>query len=365
MSTPRSAAAAAPATAAPGRPLPLLVRRLLRVPLFYKILLANLVIVELGVVLGMLAGRWSATAGALETVEAWLAVTVLGLLLTTAVNIVILRYALQPLRLLEETAERVHAGDLDARVPSSPLADAELRRLTHTFDSMLDAVTAYRQRLRDIAARALNAEEEERKRIARELHDETAQTLAALLIRLRLARRMEDPAEKDRVLAEIRDQVGEAIEGVRRFARGLRPPALDELGLVPAVESHARSLAQSTRVAIRIDAEPVLGMLTPQAELALYRIIQESLSNTVRHARASVVDVRIGRTDGMVFAEIRDDGTGFDVESTMAHDGQGLGLFGMRERAGYVGGSVSIVSRRGTGTEVRAEIPTSEGRLGM
>jgi two-component system, NarL family, sensor histidine kinase UhpB len=360
--------AAPPAAAAPAaparRPLPRLARRLLSVPLFYKILLGNLVIVELGVMMGVLAGRSSAHEGVLVTLEMWLLVTVVVLLLTTAVNVVILRFALQPLRMLEQTAERVHAGDLDARVPPSPLADAELRRLTRTFDAMLDAVAAYRQRLRDVAARALNAEEEERKRIARELHDETAQTLAALLIRLRLVRGMTDPAEKDRTLNEIRDSVGEAIEGVRRFARGLRPPALDELGLVPAVESHARGLTENTGVVIRIQAQPVDGLLTPQSELALYRIIQEALSNTVRHARARSVKVRIEPEDGRVVAEIRDDGVGFDVDATLQDDGRGLGLFGMRERAAYVDGSVSIHSRRGSGTMVRAEIPTAQARLG-
>src|SRR5690606_20888644 len=141
--------------------------------------------------------------------------------------------------------------------------------------------------------RALNAEEEERKRISRELHDDTAQTLAALLIRLRLLRGVEDGETRDRVLEELRADLGEALERIRRFARGLRPPALDDLGLVPALESHVRGMAESTPAEIRVEAEPLPDPLTPQAELALYRIAQEAISNAVRHSGAKRIELRI------------------------------------------------------------------------
>lgn len=343
-----------------GRELPLVLRTLFRVPLFYKILIANAAIVILGAIAG--------TAATLEFVRAEpgqspLALIVLlaitGVAATVLVNALILRLALSPLALLEQTAARVQSGDLEARAPLSRIGDPELDRLTRTFNGMLDTLATYQQRLRDIAARALNAEEEERKRIARELHDETAQVLAALLIRLRLARGISDPEARDTMFEEMRREIDAALEGIRRFARGLRPPALDELGLVAALESYARGLQDSVGLAVRIDADALDGLLTPQAELALYRIVQESLSNVIRHAGATEARVRLIHRDGTVTAIIEDDGRGFPVEEALegGNDG-GLGLFGMQERAAYVGGRVEIRSRIGAGTRVKAEIPT-------
>ncbi len=341
-----------------GSEAPALVRALLRIPLFYKILIANAVIVVLGAVLG--------TAATIEYLRAepghstlWLIALLAlgGVVASVLVNAGILRLALSPLRLLEETAARVQQGDLDARAPASPIADRELERLTRTFNSMLDNLAVFRQRLRDIAARALEAEEEERKRIARELHDDTAQRLAALLLRIRVARSASDPAARDALLEEVRTELGATIEAVRRFARGLRPPALEELGLVPALEAHARRLEDSAGLRVQIEADPLEGLLSPQAELALYRIVQEALSNVARHAGAERALVRLTRMDGWVTATVEDDGRGFAVAEVMAHERRGLGLFGMQERAVYLGGRVEIDSRPGAGTRVRAEIP--------
>src|SRR5690606_4353046 len=193
---------------------------------------------------------------------------------------------------------------------------------------------------------------------SRELHDDTAQTLAALLIRLRLFRAADDPETRERILEQFRTDLGEALERIRRFARGLRPPALDDLGLVPALESHVRGLAESIDAEIRMDAEPIGDGLTAQAELALYRIVQEALSNAVRHAGARHIELHLRQRDTWVEACVRDDGRGFYTGAAMTEDGAGLGLFGMRERAAYVGGRVDIQSRPGRGTEVRALIPT-------
>jgi two-component system sensor histidine kinase UhpB len=275
------------------------------------------------------------------------------------VNAVILRLALSPLKLLEQTAAQIQSGDHDARVPYSPLRDRELERLTGTFNRMLDNLDSYRQRLSRVAARALNAEEQERKRIARELHDDTAQSLAALLIRLRLVRGVEDPQARDAALDEFRKEVGEALERIRLFARGLRPPALDELGLVPALESHVRALSESVRIAIRVESDPIEDLLTPQAELALYRIAQEAMSNAVRHGEPTRVVVRIEREPGGVKLTVTDDGTGFLIDETLAHEDRGLGIFGMQERAGYFGGQVEIRTGPGQGTQVSATIPAA------
>ena len=340
-------------------------RRLLRVSLFYKILLANAAIVLVGTVGGTAILRGVLRANAEFPIAYVVLLAVGSILVTVLVNAVILRVALRPLKLLEETAAQVQAGYVDARVPYSPLLDRELERLTGTFNAMLDNLESYRQRLSGIAARAMNAEEQERKRIARELHDDTAQYLASLLIRIRLIRQMEDTAERNRVLDEFRVEVGEALERTRRFARGLRPPALDEFGLVPALESHVRGLSESVGIPIRVDAEPLDSLLTEQAELALYRITQEAISNAIRHAHPERVLVRIGREGGQVVLTVTDDGIGFDVHALDDSDDRGLGLFGMKERAAYVGGHVTIESRPGEGTTVRATVPVTPGHIAL
>ncbi|HEX6939920.1 MAG TPA: sensor histidine kinase [Longimicrobiales bacterium] len=347
--------------AAPAGPARRLAARVLRVPLFYKILLANAALIAAVAILGpMLAVRILTNWPALASTEVLVIIAGVGVALSVLVNAAILRVALSPLWALERTAARVQSGELDARAALSPVADRDLERLVVTFNGMLDTGASYRRRLREIAAHALGAAEEERKRIARELHDGIAQTLAALRIRLRLARDARTDADREALLEEVSEAIGTATEEVRRIARGLRPPALDMLGLAAAIESHARTLAEATGIVIESDLAPVGGLLTPEAELALYRVFQEALSNVVRHADASRVELRLRPRAGFVEAVIRDDGRGFAVDEAMAEDGRGLGLFGMKERASYVGGRVDIESRPGAGTRVCAVIPTLE-----
>jgi two-component system, NarL family, sensor histidine kinase UhpB len=330
-------------------------RGLLRVPLFYKILIANAVILTLVIVACGVAAHATQTG----TAPTFLALLGGGLAVSIASNAVILRLALSPLRRLERTAESVQAGDLSARVEPSELADRDLMRLMTTFNMMLDSGATYRRRLRDIAARALNATEDERKRIARELHDGIAQTMAALRVQLRVARSVDDASTRDALLEKIGGALGDATEEVRRIAQGLRPPALDMLGLAPAIESCARSIEENTGLQFDTALSPVEGLLAPEAELALYRIVQEALSNVARHANAGTVRLRLSYSGRFVTATVEDDGDGFAVGKEMAGGG-GLGLYGMQERAAYVGGTVEIDSEPGSGTRVRAIIPVVE-----
>lgn len=339
------------------RPHPL-VRAFLRVPLFYKILLANAVLVGFGVFVGAWAtGGFGRPAPDRPLVEVVAILAGAVILLSLIVNGLLVRLALEPLAGLGRAAARIQEGDFTARAPSSPLADRDLESLIQTFNAMLDGLSVYRRRLREMAARALAAQEEERKRIARELHDETAQMLAAILVRLRLLQQM-DAASAESELEEVRSAVSQALEGVRLFARGLRPPDLDELGLPAAIRSHARKLEQGTR-ALRITVEAdesVREVLSPEAELVLYRILQEALSNVVRHSGATEATVRIRRDGDTVIAEVEDNGAGFSVEA-VERAGNGLGLFGMKERATYVDGDVVIDSAPGRGSRVIARVP--------
>lgn len=331
--------------------------RLLAVPLFYKILIANAVIV----LFFSLTATWLAVhlVGTQADLIAIGLIAVAGAAVSLAVNAVIIQLALDPLRLLKETAERVQEGDLDARVPLSPLADLEMQRLTLATNAMLDRLLEYRSRLRDVAARALNAAEEERRRISLELHDDASQRLAAVLMRLRLARSVSDGEAKDAVLEEVRRELAETADGLRRYAQGLRPPALDELGLAAAIESHVRHISEAASAAIVVEVEGVGRLEAPEVELALYRIVQEAITNAIRHSRADRIQVRLEARNGVVVATVEDNGVGFDVERYRDSEGGAdrLGLFGMRERAEYVGGRVEVRSEPGVGTTVRAEVP--------
>ncbi len=210
------------------------------------------------------------------------------------------------------------------------------------------------KRLRDFSAGALRATEDERRRIARELHDDTAQRLATLILRVRLLADEDDPGARRSLVEEIREEIVETAEDVKRIARGLRPPELEEVGLAPAVMAHLRTLKE--RLAFDVDVHDVDPYLDLTGKLAVYRIIQEALSNARRHADAGRTRLRLGVAEGAVVAEVRDDGRGFDPSSTMQLD-RGLGLTGMRERAAMIGGTLSIESMPGGGTTVRASIP--------
>jgi two-component system, NarL family, sensor histidine kinase UhpB len=327
---------------------------LLRFRLFYKILVANALIVAVVVAVAVAIMPPDLTVDGVKL----LALLGAGLALSVVSNALILRLALSPLARLERTAERVQAGDMAARVEPSELADREMERLTSTFNTMLCSAEHYRQRLRDIAARALKAQEEERKRIAQELHDGTAQTLAALRVRLRIARSLDQEPARTQLLERISAELGEATEELRRIAQGLRPPALDMLGLAPAIESCARGVAETAGLSVDAELQPIEGMLSPDAELALYRIVQEALSNVARHAAAGSVRLRLTHSGRSVVALVEDDGRGFAAATEMANGG--LGLYGMQERAAYVGGTVDIDSEPGRGTRVRATIPVME-----
>jgi len=216
-----------------------------------------------------------------------------------------------------------------------------------------------RLRLRAFGLGALRAAEEERRRIARELHDDTAQRLAAIQLRLRLLRDERSTPDRTALLEEIRHDLAEAGEAVRRIARGLRPPALEDAGVVTALRSHIRARAEEGGPEVDFEADAVDGLLGDEEKLVLYRVVQEALSNAVRHAAASLVSIRIETSSQTIRVVVEDDGRGFALGRLQREDGRGLGLVGMRERAGLIGGRVEVESEPGAGTRVRLEIPVS------
>lgn len=211
-----------------------------------------------------------------------------------------------------------------------------------------------REQLRALAEGALRVREAEARRIAHALHDEAGQLLAAAHIVLdQLGERIPELAPPVRDIRRQLDQVGSHL---RRLSHELRPTILDDLGLGPAVEWLAQGVAERSGLPICVEAE--IGRLAPALETTLYRIVQESLNNVVRHARARRVEIVLRETPDEVAAVVRDDGQGLDVKATFRQRGdRGLGLIGMRERAEALGGNLRIRSTPEEGTEVRVTLP--------
>lgn len=208
------------------------------------------------------------------------------------------------------------------------------------------------QRLRDTMASA----EQERRRWARELHDETLQGLGGLQVLLSSAlRRSSDPPQLERAVRAAVEELGTEIEKLRTLITELRPAALDELGLEPALESLADRMAAVEGIVVRIEVALADGegrRLSPDLETALYRLVQEALTNAAKHARAERVDVRVAERDGLVELTVSDDGAGFDPALPHA----GFGLLGMEERVALAGGTLELDSSPGAGTTIRATL---------
>ena len=328
-------------------------RALLRVPLLAKLAGANIILALAGGMIVVLAMRQG--AGTREV----LVLFVIGSGIALLVNLALVHLALRPLVELERTADRVWRGDFAARVPPSALADRDIRRTADTMNRLLDGLTGDRERMRTLASQAIRAADEERARIARELHDSTAQTIAAVKLELTALQsaRHEDPALYNRLEA-ILDLTGMALEEVRTLAHTVHPRVLDDLGLPAALQWIARRMGEHEGFDILVDVPPrgEEPNLAPDEAAVLYRVAQESLRNAARHAGANVVQVRLSGIDGGAQLEIADDGEGFDpVEAERRRPG--MGLFTMRERISLVGGRLTIDSGEGRGTRVIAWVP--------
>jgi signal transduction histidine kinase len=221
-----------------------------------------------------------------------------------------------------------------------------------------------RKRAAEVRARLLEqviaAQEEEQRRIARELHDETGQLLTSLLVGLRSVQDARTLQAAQAGAAELRRIATRTLDEVRRLAWGLRPSALDELGLVPALEHYATEYGQSQGITVDVQARGLDHTRLPApVEITLYRIVQEALTNTAKHAKAESVSVVIQRHPSWVQVIVADDGCGFDVDAALRAPGSWthLGLHGMRERAALLEGSVTIESAPGEGTTIYARIP--------
>ncbi len=232
--------------------------------------------------------------------------------------------------------------------------DTDLR-LAETFATRAALAVDLSERIaQDALRRVVEAQELERRRLARELHDETGQALTSILLGLKALEERTDDPDSRAATQELRELVVSTLQDVRRLAVELRPSALDDFGLVAALERLTDSFAEQTGIAVDFQTALADERLPAEVETALYRIVQESLTNVVKHARARRVSILLARKNRAIKAVVEDDGQGFDpAEETE----DGFGLVGMRERLALLGGRLEVESARDAGTTIAAEVP--------
>lgn len=295
-----------------------------------------------------------------------------GVALATLLTGVLVR----PIQDLVQVARAVGRGDYAQR--ATVYANDEIGQLAQDFNTMTSSLMQSHQDIKlkeeartQLLQKVITAQEEERKRVARELHDGTSQSLTSLMVGLKVLESAcpygsgsEESCRALPQLAELRCQVAGILEEIHRLARELRPSSLDDLGLVEAVQRTGREYGEKFSIVVDCHCEGLDGQRLPhEVETALYRIIQEALTNVARHSGARNVSVLLERKATSLLAIVEDDGRGFDAREKVAptSEGTSLGLFGMMERASLIGGLLTIESKAGSGTTVFVEIPLPEG----
>ncbi|MFC1988365.1 histidine kinase [Chloroflexota bacterium] len=284
------------------------------------------------------------------------------------------------LRLIASTRS-IAGGDFSARVEVQ--RDDEVGMMARSFNEMAEQVEQHAEALEvskkeleetveerteqlqktvgirgQLLERLILAQEEERRRVARELHDEVGQALSAIM--MDLARAIDslpsEATEAKQGLLQSRALAAQTLVELRKLIYDLRPEVLDQLGLVPALRSYVKTRLDAQDINARLSFSGLENRLPSRTEITLFRIIQEATTNVVRHSGASMVNIKVSATDSRVIANIEDDGKGFDVEAAFQAP-ESWGLRGIRERVGAVGGQLSIKSRPGEGTRIRFQIP--------
>ena len=243
-------------------------------------------------------------------------------------------------------------------------AEMALRRSARHYADLFSQSRRLQEQLRHLSHQLISAQEEERKKISRELHDDIAQTLAGINVQLDALKEESTINSKDlqRKITSTQRLVEKSVDIVHRFARELRPTLLDDLGLIPALHSFVKPLARRTRLQVHLKIFAGVEDLDNAKRTVLYRVAQEALTNVARHAHARRVELSIQKLSGTACLKIKDDGRSFQVQRVLhAKRNHRLGLLGMRERVEMVGGSFEIDSTPGNGTTVCAKIPLANG----
>ncbi len=315
-----------------------------RRPIFTEVLILNAALVGLAAAATALLAGWERPGRILLLAAAMAAIAFL-------VNTSVLRRRFNPLENLIDEMEKVDLSQPGANLPpgiDGKAESEEVERLELAFLRMMRRLEAERRRS---SSAALTAQEEERARVARDLHDQVNQSLTGVLLRLEAARAAAPP-ELEAEITETSLLAHRAMDELLTVARQLRPTALDDLGLKAAIAGQVEQLGR-TGLEVGFESEGDLGGLDPDTQLVIYRVSQEAIGNAIRHSSGERVDVKLKRLPGRVELAVADDGRGF----SFAEANTGLGLGGMRERALLVGGELEVESRPGSGTVVRLTVP--------
>jgi signal transduction histidine kinase len=250
--------------------------------------------------------------------------------------------------------------ELRREIDRRQAVEESLRKSEQHYGRLLEQSRDMQEQLRLLSRQVLSTQEEERKKISRELHDVIAQTLTGINVRLAALKKQATTNTRglERSIARTQRLVQQSVDIVHQFARKLRPTVLDDLGLIPALHTFMKHFRAETGIRVSLSAFAAVERLHGDKRTVLYRVAQEALTNVARHAQASQVEVKLQKLDDAVCMTITDDGKGFPTECMVrAKKGKRLGLLGMRERLEIVGGIFTVTSAPGKGTTVLAQVP--------
>lgn len=327
--------------------------------IFARIAIGNSIIIILGAVGGTLITRIVTERGA---ELAWIILMVSGgVILSIALNLYIVKAALAPLQDLQKIALRLSDGTLQDLELSMRHPDPDTARLAASLGRLIEQLYANNQQLQHLSRRAIRAQEEERIRIARSLHDDTGQALLSLMYTLESLEKYvprDDPVLQSRI-SDALSVASDALGSLRRVIRDLRPAVLDDLGLVSATRWYARSKLEAAGVLLEFQADAESLPLSSEMNITLFRIAQEAVNNISRHAHAEHTFIRLGVEENEVYMDIKDDGIGFQVAGNTAEaiNLNHWGLAGIRERINLVNGRLLLVSAPGKGTHLLVRAP--------
>lgn len=330
--------------------------------LYTRIVVGNSVIFIIGAIGGTIITHFFTERGTELLSVMLFALT--GITVSVLLNLWIVRSALHPLFELRQFVDGFDFVETSQRGLALTNPDPDTDLLASSLSTLIEQLEKSNHQLRLISKRAINAQEEERKRIARHLHDETAQSLSSLIINLeRLEKRLpEDSGEFKTQLTAARELSASILDELRNIIHGLRPAILDDLGLVPAIRWYARSNLEEAgiKVEVQVPEEPLA--LPPDLKTMLFRIAQEGVNNIVRHSGARSAVITLGCDKNEIYLWLQDDGSGFQVAQSqgdairMRH----WGLVGIQERVDLVNGQFSVKSSPQTGSRIQVTIPLLE-----
>ncbi len=323
--------------------------RVLRVPLVAKLLGANLLVALAAVVAAAVSGQ----RGVVVFVGA-------ALVISFAVNVLLVRVALAPLDELERTAERVAAGEWYARVTESAVSDRRIDRLRTTFNKLLEAINTDHVRFHQLIQRSLTVRDEERAAAARQLREDTAQKLYALELQLDVAQHSTTSANRIVAVRDARELASRTLKGVSALADATYPGLLQELGLSAALAALAARVRNRSTLRMTVETAGAPAHLSPTLVRTMFHVAEEGIRNVERHAEARAAEIRLSSNGTFLRLEVIDDGRGFDI-APMELTARGVGLFQLREMLANVHGQLEIQSAPGHGTRLIATARLDQG----